>query len=191
MANSPLTAPSLELPESGGSRVLRTDLRVASMLLNDTRYRTLHRVLGLSREQANLATLVLALTAAGGAHEKIRHLAAGPAMPSSTALVFGNASLRGLMLRIAGPEAGATPLFGSLLVLALLGHPTRRALAAAIHGMRSSSKRMSGDFHHRYGYLVDPGHLRLHRAQRRLAQFRDKASTGTVGTVETVASPGQ
>lgn len=188
MATPQQAASPWELPESGGTRVLRTDLRIVLMLLNDARYRTMHRFLGLSREQANVATLVLALTGLGTAHESFRRLADGPvAMPSSTALIFGNSSLRELMRSIAGPDAGRTPLFGSLLVLALLGHPARRALAGAVRGARSSSRRMSGDFHHRYGYLVDPGHVRLHRAQRRLAGLRDRAPSGTVGSAASTA----
>jgi hypothetical protein len=194
VALSGQTAPPWELPESGGGRVLRTDVRVALLLLNDARYRTMGRVFGLSREQADLATLVLSVTLAAHLHEQVGRLSKGPTPPTYTEVMWTNASIGALMRAIAGPAADKTPLFATLVALALLGHPTRRALAGSLRGVRSSSRRMAGGFHHRYGYLIDPGHRRLRRAQQQLVLLRERASRAAgeaESTPETVTSQTQ
>jgi hypothetical protein len=85
-------------------------------------------------------------------------------------LLIGAALLREALWDVAGPASReATPL-GVLLIIAFAGGAARRALHRSSHHVGGISHRMTVGFHHRYGYLVDPGHWRARRAQRAKAK---------------------
>lgn len=150
-----------------GARVLRTDVRVAALLGNYARRRTIARMFGASPEQANLVTMVAVLAIAQATSEYIQRLAAGPPVPSATEGLFVSASLKELLSSVAGPPSRETPSAGTLLALALVGGTAGPAVFRSTRAARSASRRMATGFHHRYGYLVDPGHWRQQRALRR------------------------
>ena len=54
--------------EPGGAQMLVVDLWGTLMLLNEARYRTFERTFGVSRDQVNLTTVMLALVAAEAIH---------------------------------------------------------------------------------------------------------------------------
>jgi hypothetical protein len=152
--------------EFGGARLLLSDMRTAFLLVNHARHRTIARLFGVSSDQANLLTLVAALTLAEAVHEKVERLLSAPSVPSLGDGLLASASLRELLAGVAGPPAHETPLSSTLLMIAVVGGTAGPAGLKSLRAIKASSHRMAVGFHHRYGYIVDPGHWRQRRAQR-------------------------
>jgi hypothetical protein len=76
--------------------------------------------------------------------------------------------VRELLGRVAGRSSGDVPLLGTLI--AFLGHAARHVAGRAGHALRSGSHQADARFRNRYGYLIDPGHLRQRRWDRRAAR---------------------
>lgn len=166
----------LSVREPTGGDLLLADLRVAFELVNHARYQALARILGVPREQANLATAVIALMVGEAVQGKFRTLVAAPAVPEPTDVLLGAATLRELLSEVTGLPPEDTPVLGTVLVAAALAAIARpalnksaRAASKLPHAARKVSHRMNAAFRRRYGYIVDPGHLRSYRAQRRAA----------------------
>jgi len=157
------------LEDFGGGRLLLTDMRVAWLLLNEARYRAIERLFGLPRDQANLATLIALLVLAQAVHEKAAPVLRAPPAPSAADAALGAAALRELFYDVAGPSSRETPLFATLVTIAVLGGLARPVVRASVHAIRGSSHASVARFRHRYGYVVDPGQWRARRAQRRAA----------------------
>jgi hypothetical protein len=157
----PIAAPDLT-----GGRLLARDLRVASLLLDDARYRAFQRLFGIDRNQVNLVTFVALLLVAEKTRDTGRRIRAqrGPTVAED---FMSFALLREALCRVAGPNSRDTPMLSVLLTIAVVGGAARSAL----HGMRGSGHRADVAFHHRYGYLIDPGHWRARRARRREAGY--------------------
>jgi hypothetical protein len=158
--------------EFGGSRLLIADLRTAWLLVDAARHSVLRRMFGVPKEQERLLTLVLLLMAADGAGRNLRRMLAVPAPPSAGDSLLGGAFVSGLIGSMAGTTAQETPTSALLIALALVAGTTGPAVAKSPRGIRSSGHRASVGFHHRYGYLVDPGHWRQRRAERTEARAR-------------------
>jgi hypothetical protein len=156
--------------EFGGTRLLVSDVRTAFLLVNRARHLAIQRVFGLSAAEDNLLTFVVAVMAANAVRDNARRLILDGPVPSAADWLFGSGSLRELLCSVAGPAARDTPQLGTLLTIAVVAAGVRPVVAKSLHGIRSSSHRMTVGFHHRYGYLIDPGHRRERRAQRREAQ---------------------
>jgi hypothetical protein len=152
----------------GGSQLLATDFRVMTLLLHNAHRRVTMRVLGVSEADADLAGLIAVAVAAHAIGKRTRRMLRAPGQPSATDFMFGGAGVREVMRAIIGSPADQTPYFGALLMLALLAGPSRRAVAESMRSFEGGMHRMNSGFHHRYGYLVDPLHMRLRRAQRKL-----------------------
>lgn len=150
----------------GGSALLLGDIRTTFMLLNALRHRVIEEVFGLPREQDNLLTLValvmLADAVAGGTR-RLRNVR-GPAFGDG---MLAAGALGEVLSSVAGPSSRKTPMAGTILTLAVAGGAAGPAVLKSLRGVRTSSHRASVDFHDRYGYLIDPGHWRQRRAQRR------------------------
>lgn len=166
------SAPTLALAEKfGGDRLLLSDVRLAFMLMNRARHLAITRLLGpLPRDQQNLVTLVVALALTQTAHDRFGRLMRGPALPPAGDNLLVGGLLRDGLLRVAGSPARETPFAGGLLVLAIVGGAAGPSASKSLRAIRASSRGATSGFHHRYGYLVDPGHWRERRAARRLAR---------------------
>ncbi len=138
----------------GGIRRLRTDLRAGVLLADYVRHRALERAFGISREQANALTLVLMMMAAEGLHEHADRMLRGPGGPTRVDAVLGGALLRELVYDVGGPQSRETPLFGSLVLLAVIGGMTGPTARRALRGARTSSGRARLRFNRRYGRLL-------------------------------------
>lgn len=160
------TAPALGslLEQYGSSRVLLSDLRTALLLANHARHRTLQRLFGLPPGYDDLLTLIGLTLLANAAQNKARRLLAPGAVPAPGDYMFGAVSLREVMSTVAGPALRDTPHLGTLIMLAFVGGTSRVALVRGLRGLRKASHGVAAGFHHRYGYLVDPGHRRQRRA---------------------------
>ena len=102
--------------------------------------------------------------------DKAGNVVNAPPGPSRADVLIGTAAARESLRAIGGPQAAEVPLFGTLLTFALIARPARHAVGRAVHGVTGSMHKATGGFRHRYGYLVDPGHLRERRAERRSAR---------------------
>jgi len=151
---------------TGDRRLILSDLRVAFLLANHARYRAITRLFGVSPDQVNLTTLIAILLVADKAYDGMTRVVRVPGAPALGDGLFLGGALRESARAIAGPAARDTPLLGVLVMAALVGNMVRPAVAKSIHEVRTSSHRMALGFHHRYGYVVDPGHWRERRARR-------------------------
>jgi hypothetical protein len=148
-----------------GGRLLATDARIATLLLNDGRYRMLQRVFAVERKDVNLVTFIALLllaqkSQATGHRVRTRRRFT----PAEDFMAFG--IVREALARVAGPDSRDTPLLSSLLAIAVIGGAARSGL----RGIRGSGHSADVAFHRRYGYLIDPGHWRSRRAERRNAK---------------------
>lgn len=128
------------------------------MLLNEGRYRTFERVVGLPRDQANLATLVAVLALGHATGQRLRGLRLAP--PSFPEVAFGSAALRELMLGPPKPGVPNAPAFSGLAVIAV-GAAAAIAISKSTQGIRGASRAFIG----RYG----------HRARRARGAITDRA----------------
>lgn len=142
------------LEDTGGARLLVSDMRVAFLLLNEARYRTIQRLFGVSRDQVNLTTAIAALVLAGAVHDRAEQMLNAPGAPSATDAALGAGVLRELIYGAAGPWSRDTPLFGTLVTIAVLGGLAKPAVGVSVRNIRASSRRMKLLFGGRYGHLL-------------------------------------
>ena len=142
----------------GGVKRLRADVRAGAVLANEARHRALERAFGISRDQANLLTVILILTALEQLQDQADNVVHGPGGPTRADGVLGAALFRELVYDLGGPDSRETPLFGSLVLLAVIGGMTGPAVRRSLTGLRTSSGRARLRFNQRYGRLI--GRLR-------------------------------
>jgi hypothetical protein len=139
--------------EESGGRLLESDIGVIYLLLNEARYRALARVFGVSREQANFATLVFVALLAEAARARAERLRGMPG-PSRSDIALSGATVRELGYIVAGATLRETPMFSTLVAIAVVWKLSGPVVTRSLHGMRTGSHRFWHGFHHRYGYLV-------------------------------------
>ncbi len=166
--------------EFGGGRLLLSDMRTAFLLIDQVRLRAIARLFGVGPDQANLLTLVAALTLAQAARGTVQRVIEAPLLPNLGDSLLVGTSARELLCSVAGPSVRATPQLGTLLAVAVVGSTAGPAVLRSLRAARAGSHRAALGFHHRYGYIVDPGHWREHRARRLKAP---RAQNGRPGPV--------
>jgi len=148
-----------------GGRLLATDVRVATLLLNEARCRAFQRVFAIERKDVNLVSLIALLLMAERAQATTRKVKSGRG-PTMAEDFMGFGIIREALCSVAGPQSRDTPLLSTLLAIAVIGG----AVHSGLRGVRGSGHQADVAFHRRYGYLIDPGHWRQRRAQRRDAK---------------------
>jgi hypothetical protein len=128
--------------EFGTGRLFLADSRLALHALNYARYRSLERLFGVSREQANLVTFVVALAGADAAYATTRRIIRAPLGLTGGDVAMGGFAMRGAALGIAGPGVRVTPLFGTLVTLAVLGRIALPGVRRATRSVRSVEQRL-------------------------------------------------
>jgi len=126
----------------GSGHLFLADSRLAMALLNYARHRALHRVFGVSREQSNLLTFVLALVAADAAYEGARRAARTPLGLNSAHAVMGGYALRHTALGITGPSGKDVPALGTLMSIAIVGGLAAPGLRHLAGRARASEQRV-------------------------------------------------
>jgi hypothetical protein len=134
-------AEDVALGDFGVGGLFLADSRLAWLLLNHARYAVLHRVFGVSRDQANLLTFVLALGGAETAYLAARRVVHTPHLEDQDVGVAAFA-LREVVLGVAGPSARAVPGFAPLVVLGVAGGLALPHLRQAVHNLRASEQRI-------------------------------------------------
>jgi hypothetical protein len=126
----------------GAGRLFLADSRMAFLLLNHFRYLALRRFFGVSREQANALTFVLAVGAAGGAYEAGRRVVRAPLRVSGRDVAIGGFALGEAALGLAGPANRSTRGFAALVAFALVGGLAVPGLTRAAHRLRATEQRL-------------------------------------------------
>ncbi len=152
--------------EFGGGRLLVSDVRTTFLVMNYARLRAIARLFGVSEDQANLLTLVAAMSLAQAAQARVQRLLRGPPLPSLGGAMFTGTGVKELLCGVAGSPARDTPFVGTLLAAAILGASAGPVTVKSARAVKASSRQAALGFHHRYGYIVDPGHWRQRRARR-------------------------
>ena len=94
----------IDLEDVAGVRLLVSDLTTVGLLLNEARYRTMERVLGIPRADANVVTAVFLLVLTAASHERAtKVLTTPPKGPSATDWALGAGVAREALHGIAGP----------------------------------------------------------------------------------------
>jgi hypothetical protein len=149
-------APARRSEPDGGRELFLIDMSAGFALANEARYRTLERVFGIKRADANLLMAVMALMVANTVYEKAAAVGS-PKPPPIRDLAIAFGVLRESIYGVAGPAASDTPLAGTLIALAVLVGLTREPVIRSLHGVRSSSRRVYRGFRGRYGHLIPRG----------------------------------
>ena len=126
----------------GTAQLLLADSRLAFVALNEVRYRVLTSLFGVSREQANLLTLVLVLTAGERGFETAGRVMRAPLRVSGMDAVIGAFLFREGAAGIAGPSASEVSPFATLLGIVIVGGiaiPKTRRLAQQL---RAAERRL-------------------------------------------------
>ncbi|MBV8958575.1 MAG: hypothetical protein JO087_07390 [Actinobacteria bacterium] len=138
---------------------------MAFLLFNHTRLRVVARLFGIGPEQANLVTAIAILTLAETMRRKVRALMEGPILPAYEDGLVGGAVLRELLGGMAGLSTRDTPQPATLLTVAVVSGLAAPTAVKSIRSVKATTHRASIAFHHRYGYLIDPGHWRQRHAE--------------------------
>lgn len=138
----------------GGGALLVADLRLVYLLLNEARARAITRLFGISGPNSGLVTIIALALAAQTAHRKVARVLNAPGAPEVGEMALGASVVTASARWIAGPGVGEFPLFGPLILFAVVGHAARPVLRSAVHGMRSSAHRAHASVDHRYGHII-------------------------------------
>ena len=146
--------PRVALDDVGGARLLLSDVRIALLLLDEARYRIVHGLFGVERDQSWPVTLIALALLAQAAHEKSDQIFKGPGGPTRSDMALGAAALREAVAWSLGPSSRDTPLVGTLVMIAVVGAVVRPVLSRAAHRIRTTSHDARLSFNHRYGHLL-------------------------------------
>lgn len=138
----------------GPGRQFLTDIRLGGMLVNEMRYQALEFV-GVRRDDANVATVVIAAIAADAAHRRLSRLmrmAKKPPSRGDVVLVGGTAGE--LLHELGGPSSREIPFYGALIVVSLGATRAGPVVRQSIDAVTGVSRQAIDAFHRNYGYLV-------------------------------------
>jgi hypothetical protein len=126
----------------GVGELFLADSRLAFMVLNEARHRTLRRIFGVSREQANLLTFAVAFTGFHGAANVAGRVVHAPFQISGADLAIGGFLGREGAIGVAGPNAAAVSPFATLLTIGIFGGLAYPALRRTARRMRAAERRL-------------------------------------------------
>src|SRR5204862_3622376 len=120
MAATPATSRS----QFGAGELFLADSRLAFAVLNVARVRILQRLFGISPQQANLLTFVMAVTAGHTAAKTAGRVVSAPLRISGMDVAMGGFLAREGAVGGAGPSVGDISLFERLVCDGLSGCPS-------------------------------------------------------------------
>jgi hypothetical protein len=129
-------------PGFGTGQLFLADSRLIFLVLNHLRYQALHRVFGVSREQANLLTVILLAAVADGAYHSARRVTHIRPRVAGGDAALGAIAVRDTALRLTGPAGREIPGFGALVVFAIAGAVALPGLRRAAHGIHVAEQSM-------------------------------------------------
>src|SRR5664279_1472925 len=125
----------------GGARLIFSDARVAYLLLNDARSRTIARIFGISGENSALVTMIALGLLAESVRAGVTRALTAPGDADLADAVIGVSVLRESARALAGAWSAESPMFVTLVAVAMVGHVARPAVAGAIRSIKASSHR--------------------------------------------------
>jgi hypothetical protein len=138
-----MTTTPADRVDFGAGRLFVSDARLAFGALNYARYETLRRVFGVSREEANLLTFVLAVGGTDAGLRGARRAVRVTRKLSRADSAIGGFVLRGAVLGITGQGSrDVAPLFGTLLAAAMLAGLFLPGLRRAAVSLRATEHRV-------------------------------------------------
>jgi hypothetical protein len=130
-------------PGLSAGRLFLADSRMAFGVANYARHQTLSRVFGVQREQANLLTFVLLLSAGSPAVAGLWRAVRAPlAMVTGVNAGVGAFALRAATRGVVGPAASEVPQLEALLMVAIAGGVAIPQLRRAFRGVRHAEHRV-------------------------------------------------
>jgi hypothetical protein len=126
----------------GTGRLFLTDSRLVFALVDSSRYAFLHRMLGVSREQANIVTFMAAVVAADAAYELVRRIVRAPVGVSRADVALGGGALRETAFAVGGSGSRDVPMFATLVVGAALASVAFPGLRRAAGRAREAERRV-------------------------------------------------
>ena len=132
-------------------RAFLNDVRLTLALLNWARYPILRRMFGISREQANILTVILALSAADATYEVVRRFIRHPWPLDGPDSLIAAFVLREGGFTLAGPKARDKQLFGTLIVVAGVGSLVVPRVRRGLHRLRVAERRVGEERMRIYG----------------------------------------
>jgi hypothetical protein len=127
----------------GAGRLFLADSRLAFGVVNYARYQALNRVFGVQREQANLFTFILVLSAGPPMVAGVWRAVRRPlAMATGVNAGVGAFAVREATRGIAGAGASEVPHVEALLALAAVGGLAIPKLRRALGGVRAAEHRV-------------------------------------------------
>jgi hypothetical protein len=142
-----------------GVTLLLADMRSALIVANEARYRLLGRLFGIAREEANVVTAITLFVLAEAVYERLGGLEP-PEAPSMSDAALGLGVVREVFALVAGPTAEETPLFGTLVTIAVIGAISRPLLQRSGEAIAEVAQRMRAGFSQQYRHR---GQLRRRR----------------------------
>jgi hypothetical protein len=140
--------------EHFASRLLATDARIAYLLLNEARRRSIARYFGVSGEGSTLVTIILVGMAARALHGQATRALRAPGAPALGDTVLGLAALRESVHSVAGQSYPESPMLGALVATAFVGAALVPVLRGTTRGVEALSRRIRLDFDDRYGHII-------------------------------------
>jgi hypothetical protein len=136
----------------GAGRLFLGDSRMAFGVANYARHKAIHRVFGVDREQANLLTFVLLVTAGPPTAAAVWRAVRAPlAVATGVNAAVGAVALRAATGGLAGPTAREIPHYEALLLLAVAGGVAVPQLRRASRGLRATEHRIRRQRESMYG----------------------------------------
>jgi hypothetical protein len=132
-------------------KTVRSDPRLAYVLLKEARSRTIERTLGVPRDQQFLLTLVLlGMAGRAAAARSQRAFNRVPGRPSRNGLLIGSSMLDEAVHMLAGDSTPDAPLVGSMVALALLAALVR----PGVHDIRAAARTARAELARIPQYIV-------------------------------------
>jgi hypothetical protein len=142
-------------PTVSAERAFVSDVRLVLAVLNQARYPLLRRVFGVSRDQANLLTFVLALSVTSATYDALRRFIRHPWPLDGPETAMAAAVVREAGFGIGGPKIGQAHVFGALIALAAMKGLTLPEVRRALHGLHVAEQRIGEQRKRIYGVAVE------------------------------------
>jgi len=148
-SNDHLGMDATSVPASGAGaatvspeRAILSDARIGLRVLNWGRYRALTGMFGVSRDQVNLVTFVLALGAANATYDAARRIVRHPWPLSGVDTAIAGSLIRESGFAIAGPRAREMKFFWGLVAVAGVGGVAAPGMRRGLHRLHVAEQRL-------------------------------------------------
>lgn len=144
------STPDPSAPDFNSLNLFLADSRLAFGVLNHLRYQALEKTFGVSREQANVLTVVILLGAGDLMYEAAKQLARVPITVNRGDAAIGVLALREGAMSVVGPGVRQIPGLGALMAIGLIGGVALPRIRRMIRSFRDVEHRVRVERIRRY-----------------------------------------